>query len=572
MRRIIVLVLSVSLLLANLATAVAEPAPGTGTRLFQLPSERTAGSARALASPDRPKLTRLASPPSGDMRAQGVLALDIPYATYFSDYGSYFVEGYVGNPNSSNMEGIMCRVTFYDSSDELVDEYFGFPFCQILRAGYQAPFSVTVDPPVTAVSYDVEALGIETSKSPYHATLTSFGSFIDTGWLYYNGTFRNDTGTALRFRYAAGEERTGGSGFADSTFLNCLLDYFEEGERKLQPGQSFDFVAEQRDPSYFSLTPVYPGMYAEGRPLATVGRISGANRYATACQVSAKTFPSADTVVLATGTGYADALSAAGLAGVFEGPLLLTQRDVVPTEVLAELVRLGASKVVIVGGVSAVSDIAKAKLADLGYSVERIAGSDRYDTSARIAKRIKDEVGAVSTVYVARGDSFPDALAAGPMAAREAMPILLTRPTALPSATASALTYVDPSDAVVLGGTGAVSNGVAGSLGLPYERVAGSDRYETAVTVAEHGIANGWATHLQVAVANGTNFPDALAAGPAFGYRAGCLVLTAQSALPAVTDSWFDYYDSYVDGTSIVGGTSAVSEGVKTRLTNIMQQ
>ena len=94
-------------------------------------------------------------------------------------------------------------------------------------------------------------------------------------------------------------------------------------------------------------------------PGATVQRWSGADRYDTAAAISLGTYPQgASTAYLASGTDYPDALAGAPVAALAGAPLLLTQRDCVPASTLAELARLGATKIVVLGGTSAVSDAA----------------------------------------------------------------------------------------------------------------------------------------------------------------------------------------------------------------------
>jgi putative cell wall-binding protein len=94
-------------------------------------------------------------------------------------------------------------------------------------------------------------------------------------------------------------------------------------------------------------------------PGATVQRWAGADRYATAAAISFNTYPhGATTAYLASGANYPDALAGAPVASLAGAPLLLTQRDCVPASTLAELTRLGATRVVVLGGASAVSDAA----------------------------------------------------------------------------------------------------------------------------------------------------------------------------------------------------------------------
>src|SRR5690606_26720334 len=111
---------------------------------------------------------------------------------------------------------------------------------------------------------------------------------------------------------------------------------------------------------------------------------------------------------------------------------------------------------------------------------ERYAGSDRYETAARTA--LASYRDGADTVILARGDAFPDGLAAAFLAGVENAPILLTRSDALPAATADAIHRLEAKDAIVVGGTAAVGHAVVDQL---YElvdnldRIQGRDRYHT---------------------------------------------------------------------------------------------
>ncbi|MDA3936371.1 MAG: cell wall-binding repeat-containing protein, partial [Actinomycetota bacterium] len=115
-----------------------------------------------------------------------------------------------------------------------------------------------------------------------------------------------------------------------------------------------------------------------------IGRSAGLSRYSTAIITSRLHFTSSNTVVLATGENYPDALSAASLAGAYKCPILLTPKDVLPASVKDEIDRLGATQIVIVGGYSAVSQELEESLGT--YAVRRISGPTRYATSQAIAE------------------------------------------------------------------------------------------------------------------------------------------------------------------------------------------
>jgi putative cell wall-binding protein len=166
-------------------------------------------------------------------------------------------------------------------------------------------------------------------------------------------------------------------------------------------------------------------------------------------------------VFLATGMLFADALGGGVLAGRTGSSLLLVGREVLPTETAAELERLEPAEVVILGGTAAVSDAVSTAVADLtGVTPRRLAGPDRFGTAARIA----GELDGVDVAFVATGANYADALAGVPVAIREDGAILLAMRDFVPTATATALTALQPDQVVVLGGTAVISDATLAAL------------------------------------------------------------------------------------------------------------
>lgn len=149
----------------------------------------------------------------------------------------------------------------------------------------------------------------------------------------------------------------------------------------------------------------------------------------------------------------------------------------------------------------------------LDYPSNRTAGATRYDTASQISSLW----GAAAVVYVATGQNFPDALGGGPAAGVEGGPILLVERDGIPVATAAELTRLGPLRIVVLGGTGAISDGVVNGLrgyADTVDRVAGLNRYETAVAVSAYAFPDPSAVS-SVFVATGRSFADPIIAGAA---------------------------------------------------------
>jgi putative cell wall-binding protein len=263
-----------------------------------------------------------------------------------------------------------------------------------------------------------------------------------------------------------------------------------------------------------------------------VRRDAGSDRYATAVLVSRRLAPAgAGEVVLASGEDFPDALAAAPLAARIGAPLLLTASGRLPTSVATELARLGPSRLTVVGGTGAVTDAtaAAARRAAGGSTValRRLAGSDRYATSAQVASLFP--AGRPGTV-LASGATFPDAVSAGPLAARLDGPLLLTPTARLATPARDQLRRLRPARLVVAGGTGVVAGATASAAssaaGVDAERAAGADRYETSSLLARLVSALGRSTG--AVVATGADFPDALVGGVAAAASDGPVLLTGQ--------------------------------------------
>lgn len=139
--------------------------------------------------------------------------------------------------------------------------------------------------------------------------------------------------------------------------------------------------------------------------------------------------------MLARGDAFPDAVSGAALAGWRGEPLLLTAPDRLPDSVTTWLSAADRSRVTVIGSTASVSATVTAR-ADLFLSapdaVTRLAGADRYATSAAVASAVHQQS---SVAVVATGRTFPDALAAVPAAAVNGAPLLLVPGDCTPTAT-----------------------------------------------------------------------------------------------------------------------------------------
>lgn len=301
-------------------------------------------------------------------------------------------------------------------------------------------------------------------------------------------------------------------------------------------------------------------------------RAAGASRYDTAIEISRRHFSAADTMIVASGESFPDALAASALAGTYDCPVLLTPRAYRPDSVKNEIARLDPDRVIVVGGAAAVSNEAFADLADgFGGMLERMYGASRYDTAKMIARRVVPLVGTTGNawshgVFVCNGESFADALAISPVAYQTRSPIVLVRSGALPSEAASALAEIDPLWVCVIGGPPAVSDAMANAARIAagvgsYVRWSGTDRYATASRVASEAVADEVLDLNMIGLASGTSFPDALGGGVACGAYGSPILLTSPTSLSAATSTFLLGKQWEIGGLETFGGTPAISTG-----------
>ncbi len=196
-----------------------------------------------------------------------------------------------------------------------------------------------------------------------------------------------------------------------------------------------------------------------------------------------------------------------------------------------------------------------------GLTVTRVSGADRYATAAAIADAgWPNALPANSTLLLATGATFPDAVAGAAAAGHLGVPLLLTTSGALSSSAAAEIDRLKPTHVALLGGTAALSNVVAQQVathGVTVVRWQGSDRYATAVAVSQATYPSG-ATN--VYLATGTNFPDALAGAALAAVAGGPLLLTDPKTLPSETAA--EITRLHPSAIVVLGGTSAVSDQV----------
>lgn len=276
--------------------------------------------------------------------------------------------------------------------------------------------------------------------------------------------------------------------------------------------------------------------------------------------------------MIARGDRFPDALAAAFLAGSFNGggPVLLTPPDHLSADALDALKALRTRIVYIVGDATAVGANVESELRRNGFDTFRFGGATRYDTAASVAAANDEGIGSLGssgrTAIVVNGETYPDAVAAGPLSFAKLLPILLTPPDRLGDQAARALTERRIQHVLIVGGEAAVQPQVEAAIvakGVTVERVAGADRTATAAALAEFlGSRLGW-SYAHVNLARGDAFPDAVAGGPHGGRELAPILLTVDpGTLGTATKAFLEAHRGQVDTMHGFGDRTAISDAV----------
>jgi hypothetical protein len=288
--------------------------------------------------------------------------------------------------------------------------------------------------------------------------------------------------------------------------------------------------------------------------------LGGPDRIDTAILISKNSFPtggSANAVVLARADLFPDALAGAPLAVAKGGPLELTSLSgpsFIDPRTVTEIQRVLSSgkTIFVLGGTAAIADNVVAQLQGLGYQVIRLGGTDRFQTAVVIAQ---SGLNNPANLFLANGINFPDALSAGPSAAKVAGAILLTNNNVMPAFTQQ---YLSSRTGVTLYAMGGPAAGAAPQA-IP---IVGADRYITAVMAAQRFFTNPTA----VGIASGVAFPDGLTGGAHIGKLGGPLLLTDPNALPGNVQTYLTSIKATLTQLFVYGGSAAVATPVVTQI------
>jgi putative cell wall-binding protein len=210
----------------------------------------------------------------------------------------------------------------------------------------------------------------------------------------------------------------------------------------------------------------------------------------------------------------------------------------------------------------------KIAIPDYVVSVAQHDGIDRFATAVKASQKAYPDPSKVDAVVLAYAYDFPDALAASYLAGALGAPILLTDSGALDAITEEEIRRLAPSVVYIVGGTGSVSDAVAGAVGAypsvsSVTRLGGEGREETAYLIAREAAAQRGAPSTAFVV-DAKNFPDALSAGSLAASQGAPILLTGTGTL----DFWAQRFleESAIGDIVVVGGPGSVPAQVEEQL------
>ena len=317
--------------------------------------------------------------------------------------------------------------------------------------------------------------------------------------------------------------------------------------------------------------------FAESDVITSYRPVEGTTRFETAAKASQTAFPGgSDRVIIATAHDWPDALGGTALAGAYGCPILLVEPGSVPKATHDEIVRLGATKAFVLGGSGAVSGSVVNALDAIGISATRLGGLTRYETAAIVASETVSKLGGSYTgaAFAARGDLYPDALAASPLAYAKGWPIYLVNPAS--AAPTSTMAAQGVKSVHVLGNSGAVSDAHFAELVTAFgagdvDRLGGLTRYDTAVAVATYGVNSQGMRWDWLAIATGENFPDALSGGPVPAQKGSVLLLTRNAQLAPATSSALSANRVDIANVYYLGGEGAISQDTRDEVAGVLR-
>ncbi|MBU3688666.1 MAG: hypothetical protein B7C54_03955 [Acidimicrobiales bacterium mtb01] len=304
-------------------------------------------------------------------------------------------------------------------------------------------------------------------------------------------------------------------------------------------------------------------------------------------------------IILTSGSVYPDGLAAAALAKQEDADIILVPPSGLTPNQVTSILNENPQEVWIMGGPEALPTSLEIQLQSPSWlggagvdasRVRRVFGATRYETATAVAGRI-GTIGTINgkrTAFVVRGDSFADAVIAGPATfgpadSAGAFPILLVQRDRLPDSVKTSLQGLGITNVVIVGGTSVVSDSTKRqieALGITTYRVAGADRYGTATALANFLTAPttiggfGWSAS-NVGIVNISDESkgfDAISATGILGPTRRALIGATSSQVPVATGAWLSQLNGTIQAVTVIGSRAALPSTVIDQATILLRR
>ncbi|WP_186431593.1 cell wall-binding repeat-containing protein [Clostridium sp. BSD9I1] len=294
----------------------------------------------------------------------------------------------------------------------------------------------------------------------------------------------------------------------------------------------------------------------------TAKRVQGLDRFKTSRAIAEEIgFTELENVVITSGYGFADGLSAGTFAKKLNAPLLLAGDLKSSSEAIAYISGKLKSNgnVYIIGGEGVVSKETENVLTSKGYKVTRIFGKGRIETNDAIINEL--EVTQGTPVFISNALGYADALSASGVAAIKDYPMLLTNADKLPDVIKDQLTKIKPSKVYIVGGEAVVKPAVVNEIktilpSVEIVRLGGSSRYETSMSIFNEFNLDS----KNIVLASGKGFADALSGSQLAAKLNAPMVLADETNL-FKQQSEFD--KKALENYYLLGGTGSLTTNVE---------
>ncbi|WP_261782884.1 cell wall-binding repeat-containing protein [Clostridium botulinum] len=297
-----------------------------------------------------------------------------------------------------------------------------------------------------------------------------------------------------------------------------------------------------------------------------VNKVQGNDRYETAANVAKANWKDgAKDVIIASGEGYADSLSASVLAKKLNAPIILTTAGELNSNAKSALQTLKPENVYVIGGNASVSEAVRSGLKK-DYKVTELGGKTRFETNLAVANHLVDKLGVkADNVMVVNGqDGFSDALSAAPVAAAKEQVLLIVGRDASTADAAANFVKKHNSKVTVIGTEGVVPAAVYNKLGASERVNGGADRFDTNLKIMEHFKLNADNIYVANATDGQNGYADALVASALAGKSGAPLVLVDTKDAQGTKNAIKYIADNKTDKTEVstVGGSGVMPDEI----------